>query len=334
MKHPNGYGTVVRLSGKRRNPYQARKTKGYDDRGYPIYETIGYYPTREAGLIALAVYNNDPYDIDLAKITMKDLFDRWAAREFKKMPKKTVNIHRTSIKYCASLHNVPYKKIKAHHMQETIDNCGLGYATQGSIKSLWGNLDLYAMELDIISKKYSDLIHSAPVPPSCKKPFTEEEINRLWDHVDDPYVDTILIFMYSGWRITELLDMTHENVDIQQNIMRGGVKTKSGKERLVPIHPRILPLIMRYYNQDHQKLFLRNRSIGWYYIVWHDIMTTLGMNHTPHDCRHTFRTKLDSANANKVCIDLLMGHKSKDVGERIYTHKTIEELKTTVELLL
>jgi len=28
-----------------------------------------------------------------------------------------------------------------------------------------------------------------------------------------------------------------------------------------------------------------------------------------------------------------MGHKSKDVGERVYTHKTIDELKAAIELM-
>lgn len=57
------------------------------------------------------------------------------------------------------------------------------------------------------------------------------------------------------------------------------------------------------------------------------------MNHTPHETRHTFRTSLDSAGANKKCIDLMMGHKSKDVGERVYTHKTLDELKEAIELI-
>ena len=34
-----------------------------------------------------------------------------------------------------------------------------------------------------------------------------------------------------------------------------------------------------------------------------------------------------------VTSDLLMGHKSKDVGERVYTHKTIEELRAAIMLL-
>lgn len=62
-------------------------------------------------------------------------------------------------------------------------------------------------------------------------------------------------------------------------------------------------------------------------------MNKLNFHHTLHECRHTFSSRLDSHGANKVCIDLLMGHKSKDTGERVYTHKTIEELKGAICLL-
>ena len=63
------------------------------------------------------------------------------------------------------------------------------------------------------------------------------------------------------------------------------------------------------------------------------LMAKYGMTHLPHDTRHTFRSELDRKNANKVCIDLLMGHSSGGTGERIYTHKTIEELVATVALV-
>lgn len=41
MKNPNGYGTVVKLSGNRRKPYAVRKTLGFNEKGYPIYKSIG-----------------------------------------------------------------------------------------------------------------------------------------------------------------------------------------------------------------------------------------------------------------------------------------------------
>ena len=54
MKNPNGYGTVVKLSGNRRKPYAVRKTIGFNKKGYPIYQTIGYKETRETGMEMLA----------------------------------------------------------------------------------------------------------------------------------------------------------------------------------------------------------------------------------------------------------------------------------------
>jgi len=32
MRLPNGYGSVAKLSGNRRNPYVVRKTTGFDER--------------------------------------------------------------------------------------------------------------------------------------------------------------------------------------------------------------------------------------------------------------------------------------------------------------
>lgn len=61
-------------------------------------------------------------------------------------------------------------------------------------------------------------------------------------------------------------------------------------------------------------------------------MDYLNINKTPHECRHTFESVLDSKGANRRCIDLMMGHVSKDVGNRVYNHKTIDELKTAIEL--
>lgn len=55
MKLPNEYGSVVKLSGKRRKPYQVRKTTGwhYDkekDRQVQDMITVGYAATRAEGL--------------------------------------------------------------------------------------------------------------------------------------------------------------------------------------------------------------------------------------------------------------------------------------------
>ena len=336
MKNPNGYGTVAKLSGNRRNPYVVRKTIGFNDKGHPIYNTIGYYPTREAGMIALAQFNNEPWDVDRAKTTFADLFELWKDKKAAKLGKSNQASLFSAYHHCKSLHRMKYKAVKSFHMQECIDGCNKGYSTQGAIKNLLRHMDKFALELDIVTRMYSDLLTSEPIPDTNKTPFTEEEIAAIWGIVGTPWGDSVITFLYTGFRISELLDLRICNVNLAEGTIQGGTKTRAGKDRIVPIHTKILPLIQKRVEGGGEFLFGdagRKISSGTYYKFWNEIMEAVNLSHTPHECRHTFRSRLDSAGANKRCIDLIMGHKSRDVGERIYTHKTIKELKEAIELL-
>lgn len=336
MKNPNGYGSVVHLKGNRRNPFAVRKVKGWNDKQHPIYETIGYYPTREAGMIALAQYNHNPWDVDKEKTTFNELFELWVEKKASKLGKSNRQSLNSAFKHCGRLYDMKYKAIRAFNMQECVDECGHGYSTQGAIKNLFGHLDRFALELDIINRCYSDLVTSAPIPDTEKIPFTDDEVNRLWEISGEEWVDSVLVFLYTGFRISELLDLRTVNVDLAAGTIKGGAKTKAGKDRVVPIHSRIAEMVCKRVSEGGEYLYTYNGKkviTSQYYALWNAIMEQLDMNHTPHECRHTFRSRLDSAGANKRCIDLIMGHKSKDVGERVYTHKTIKELKETIELI-
>lgn len=336
MKNPNGYGSVVKLSGNRRNPFTVRKTIGWNEKGHPIYQTVGYYPTREAGMIALAEYNRCPYDVEVNKITMKELFDKWLERSSAKMSKSTASSLKSAFNHCKAVQGMKYREIKAFHMQDCIDNCGCGYSTQWAIKNLFGHLDKFALELDVIMKSNAQLTTAESVPETKKIPFTDEEVEKVWNIQNDEWVDSVLFFLYTGYRIGEMLTLKTENIDLEAQTIKGGIKTKAGKDRIIPIHSKILSIIQKRFEQGNEYLFSYNgkkMAASQYYVFWNAIMEQCGMKHTPHECRHTFRSRLDSAGANKVCIDLMMGHKSKEVGERIYTHKTLAELKEAIELI-
>ena len=284
----------------------------------------------------LAAYNANPWDIDKAKITLQELFDLWQEKKAPKLGKSNQSSLKSAFKYCVPLGGMPYRQIKAYHMQDIIDSCGKGYSTQGAIKNLWGHLDKFALELDISSCRYSDLLSSEPIPPTSRLPFTNEEIARLWEHQAEEWVDTVLIFIYSGWRISELLALRPEDIDLKAGTMKGGTKTKAGKGRIVPIHPKIRGFVEARLTSNPPRLISQNGkpiSTTAYRALWAEIMGKLEMQHTPHECRHTFETLLDAAGGNRRCIDLLMGHTSKDTGNRVYNHKTIEELRATVELI-
>lgn len=339
MRNPNGYGTVVKLSGNRRNPYAVRKTTGFNEKGHPIYINIGYAPTKEAGLIMLAEYNKSPWDIEADKITLKELYELWLEKRAVKLGKSNYASLKSAYKHCMKLERMKYNQIKSYHMQDCIDTCGCGYSTQGAIKNLWGHLDRFAMELDVVSKCYSDLLKSDPIPDTKKQPFSDEEVQRVWDNQQLPWSDSLLFFLYSGFRISEVLEIKISNIDMNSNIptITGGTKTDAGKNRVVPIHSKIMPIVQKRIEQSKSGYLFewngRKLNQTQYRIIWSDLMQQLQMQHTPHECRHTFRSRLDSAGANKVCIDRIMGHKSKGTGERVYTHKTISELRDNIELI-
>lgn len=336
MKLPNGYGSVVKLSGNRRNPFAVRKTIGWNEKGHPIYLPIGYTATREEGLMLLAEYNKSPWDINAEKTTLEGLWELFQEKKLPKLGKSTKASLSAAFKHCKKYHKMKYKDMKSFHMQDCIDNCGCGYSTQWAIKNLFGHLDKFALEIDIINKSYALLTTAEPIPETSKKPFTDEEVDKLWEIKDKEWVDSILVFLYTGFRISELLGLKTANVDFELGTIQGGTKTRAGKDRIVPIHSKIFDLVKKRVEEGNEYLFTLNGkklTHPKYYEIWNSIMKELGMEHTPHECRHTFRSRLDSAGANKVCIDLMMGHKSKEVGERVYTHKTLEELKEAIELV-
>ena len=136
------------------------------------------------------------------------------------------------------------------------------------------------------------------------------------------YIDTLLIMIYSGWGIGELLTLKNSDIDFNEMTMRGGIKTDAGKNRLVPIHPRILPFIKKWYDKGGETLIKGTNGKEMNYYTYFDvyfknICEQLQMEHKPHDCRHTFATLMDNAGANKFCIKRIMGHASNDITDLI-----------------
>lgn len=298
-RNPNGYGCVTKLKANRSRPWLAKVTI-YDEQGHAKQTPIGYAETEEKANILLAEYNNNPWDIDREKVTLVVLYQRWSEIKLPKLGKSNQQSLRSAFKHCSKYYGVKYRSLKSYQMQDCIDNCGCGYSTQWSIKNLFGHLDRFAFEIDLIDKMYSQITTAPPIPDTTREPFTPEQVN-----IKDWYFE-------------------------------GGIKTAAGKCRIVPIHDRIKPFVKALVDEGNKYLFTyqgKKFSQANYYKCWGEVMEKIGADKTPHEARHTFETNLDNAKGNRKCIDMLMGHKSKDVGNRVYNHKTIEQLRETIALL-
>ena len=341
MKLPNGQGTVYKVKGKRRKPFRVRATIGWDNEGRQIFKELGYAETYLAGVERLNIYHNNPYMIDNENTTLKDVYELWSKSKYPTICKSSVQGYVCAYNYCKEIELTPFSKIRVPLIQKIIDKAEGKLATQKKIRGLFSELYIYGMSNDIVNKNYADfVILGEQVKKILRVPFNDTELNLLWENVDKvAFVDTVLILIYTGMRINELLNMERENVHLDENYMIGGSKTKAGKNRLIPIHPRIKPLIEKWYNNSTSKYLIYNNAnnkidyTNYHGRSWADIMEMLGFNHKPHDTRHTFATRMDEAGADKLSIKLIMGHAIKDVTDSVYTHKTIDKLYNAVCLL-
>lgn len=223
-------------------------------------------------------------------------------------------------------------------------NAGMAHPTRAVIKTLFKVLFKFAMKNDIVDKDYAQYVDVGKREGKIKrKPFTLEEINKLFENENKlEYLDTILIMIFTGMRVGELLSIEIENVHLDERYMIGGIKTEAGKNRVIPISRLIEPYIRKYYEENKEKKYLINNVFGrqmqycnYRREKWDNIMEKMRFDdvHRPHDARHTFASLMDSVGANKLCIKRIMGHSSPDITDSVYTHKTIQELIEAVDLL-
>lgn len=336
MKLPNGYGSVTKLSGRRRNPYMARVTLGRDDYGMLVRKSIGYYRTRKEALAALAEYNRDPYDLSAAKVTFGDMYAQWIARYSQTVTPAVVAKYTYLYKICEPIADKPMSDLKLIQLQTLIDSVDLKPTALNQLKSLLNLVFKYAIKLDVIQTNYAERIDTGKQPKTQNPhvPFLPDEITLLWQHADVFAIKLALILIYSGMRAGELFAMRTEDVHLDDGYMIGGSKTDAGKNRIIPIHHKILPLIQSLYNPDAPTLVYPSMTRNTYTPHFNTALHQIGLDgHRTHDCRHTFASLMDEAGANRSALKRIMGHAGGDVTDAVYIHKTVDNLKKEIELI-
>ncbi len=343
MRLPNGYGSVIKLSGNRRNPYLIRKTAGwhYDkekDKQVQDYLIIGYAPTKAEGLQMLAEYNKNPFNIAASKITFQEVYDKWSSSKFQTISDSNVKGYTASYKLCGTLYNKVFKEIRLADLQYVVDTCGKNYPTLRKLKVLFGQLYDYAMKNDICNKDYSEFVDIAKFkdrnPNKMERnKFTKEEISRLWEQQDDKYYQIVLMLIYTGVRISELLDLKKENVHLGKQYFDVLVSKTENGIRKVPIADKVLPFFKSWYDDTNSEYLIHTENgeqfkyRNYYDSFFKPLMEQLGFTQTPHCCRHTCVSMLAEAHIDQTVIKKIVGHSgAMTLTEKVYTHLDIEEL--------
>lgn len=367
MRRANGTGNIYKMKGgKRRKPWRVRVTVGWElnpktERCKQNLKTLGYYASRAEAEAALVAYQECPYDLNTKDITFKELYEQWTEDYFKKLT--SISSERTitsAYRYCSGLYNMKMRDIRIYHLQECMDK---GYiipdrgkekgqkryasaCTKGRIKSMFNLMFDWAYAREIVDRNYArafELDKETKIKQVREKRkntiFSNEEIDLLWKNVDKiAFVDMVLCGIYSGWRPQELAILKIKDIDLELQVMYGGMKTDAGKDRCVPIHPLIQPLIEKRYAEAKElgSNYLFNDINGQQGIYmtydkyrgrFNKVVERLQMDHHPHETRHTFITKAKRVRMEEYILKRIVGHAINDNTEKTYTHREIEELK-------
>lgn len=360
---PNGFGTISKLKNKNlRRPFRAQVCVGKNFYGKPIYKSLkpqSSFETYNDAYAALMEYHKNPYDLD-SDLTVEQLYEKWSEEYFKALSssssERTV---KSAWNYCSSIYGMRAKDLRARHIKGCMEDGTYivngkekhpSPTTKTKIKSLFNLMLDYAEEHELVDKNYArtfkladDILKDVAEEKKDHIDFTNEEMQKLWNNLYDvDYVDVLLIQCYSGWRPQELGLLKIENVDLENWFIVGGMKTDAGKDRVVPVHPKIRSLV-KYRYQEAQKLgseYLINctdtrthrSSLKLTYDKYRHriekIIKELDLNpdHRAHDGRIQFATMAGDANMNEYAVKRIMGHKIKDITESTYTKRKKEWL--------
>ncbi len=351
MRNPNGYGTVFKMPGRRRKPWCARITTGWKktiikrgkNKGKEVprqtYQIIGYFETKQEGIDALALHRVDPVSPRM-NITLKELYDEWSTAKYKSdISRDTINNYKAAWLHIKKLEKAKFKDLRTAHWQKVIDEKkeSLGHSSLKKIKSLATMLYNYALKNDIAKKNYAEYIELPRQAKQEKQIFSDLDIKKMFKNADTvPWVDTILIMIYTGLRISEMLQLTKFNVDLEKQIITGGIKTDAGKDRMIPINKKILPYIKKWYQRNGQALVCREDDTPIpvkyyrekYYYPALEMLEIQKL--TPHACRHTFASLMAAANVDPLYTQRIIGHSDYAFTANEYTHPEIKELKKAI----
>lgn len=220
----NGAGSIYN-TGRPHKPFRAVATLGFEldpvtHKSKQIRKTVGYYETREAAVLALARFKVNPLALP-ETTTVREVYERWSAKHFEGKKDGTIKKYRAAFNLLIPIWEKPFANVYLDEWQAIADGSEKNAPTLKDYKILVGQLYKFAIMHDIVKpeqdkSKYIDLSNFGNPNARKRKRFTSEEIETLWTLKDsDIYYTVILMLIYTGVRISELLDLKKENINLR-----------------------------------------------------------------------------------------------------------------------
>lgn len=363
-KRENGGGTIRTVKGPNGTKYYVYAPARYvyigDDRKC-IREPLGGFRKKSEAKEALEKFTQNPstkYNYSISEI-----YEEWSSIAYKDIKKQTIDGYKAAWKQVQAAWGAkcdqPLRERTTAEIRAIYDywmeehevlrqGRGKPFKTKAGplsksamqkIKALLTQLYDYSMANDIVRQNYASLVKIPKEAEEGKqRALTDLEFAKLEKgYKDVPGGDVCYVLCYTGFRATEFCQLTKFSYDPKEKTLRSGIKTEAGYDRIVPVHPKIQPIIERWYaeckgplypkpnGKPYDKDTLRDK-------IWKPTMEALGLpdDLTPHSARHTYGTKLSKAKVSTEDIQKLIGHADYSTTANVYINQDISTLRKAV----
>lgn len=335
---------------------------------------IGNFATKKEAEIALQQYEYNP--ISDINITLEQLHEQWMKVAYRDIGDSLKYNYNTSWDKLRPLHKYKFRDLRTTNFQAVIDfydsehqKRGVGgklmyklpsgkgtykktdtpYMIDGlkqsalkKVKNLLTSMYKYAIQNDIVMKDYASFINLPHQEEVKRTRFTDIQLQKIKLSLNTvPYAKYIYALIYLNFRVSEFLELKKEDYIVTETgipLFIGGTKTEAGTDRIVPIHPNILPIVKEFLARNGDTIFCGDNGEAlnkdnFREKYFYPAISDMGLpdDLTPHSCRRTFSTRMSAAGAREEDIIALMGHTNFDVDKKHYIQQEADTLYNAIK---
>ena len=321
----NGTGSVYQLpSGKWRGAVEIGSFLDDDGKLHRKVNSRNFATKREA---VAWVATPEARQERRKNLTLKELHDLWAASY--QGSQSAVTVYKAAFDKFRALWPLHMDQLTIDDLQECIDICQRGRQTKQNMKTVLGLVYKYGIPRHYVPENLNlaQFLKVKEGKADWKEGIPLEYLEAMPDYVGTvPYIEYVYAQCYLGFRPGEFLALDAINYDRKEKAITGGFKTEAGRDRVVTISPKILPIVddlcrgklagpifcgrngKALTKQEYAKIFdAALAAVG----LENPETEQNGRNYkkyTPHSCRHTFATlmkRVGGASGDKLA---LIGH--------------------------
>lgn len=354
MKRPNARGSVYKTATKS-TPWRAVGPASYDENGKAKRKTIGNFRTKREAEAALSAFQDatgrivvsEDYAITVGEITARWIeFRRSEHKNKKLLSAGTIEQYDHARNRISSIHNLRFVDLSIDVLQKCFTDLvveGLSRSAVKQSKSLLTQVYDYAIPRGLATVNLASYVRIDAKASKPTQRFTSKEIDLLFDSLSTPWVDSILIMIYTAMRPTELLTLPKSRVNLEEGYIVWGIKTDAGINRLIPIHSRIAPLVEARLLTPGDLLIMRTDSKtgkaspvdrrDYSRRIFKNALKAVGIDRplTPRSCRKTGSSLFAEAGLSESARLKIIGHTDIALTEKVYTELEIDFLRTEIE---